>query len=617
MMNPRPSALAALALLGCHSLATAYSGSAKFLMVGDFSDSTATETAFTSRYGGHSFGAATAACPDCRAELVSTTNDSGSFARLKYTLSSSGIGSNFANVGVRLPIDNLWSLDNDLRSATRISFKARTSSTYPDGIILKVSLGSPAFPFQSPTGYARLKTVIASNDWTWYTVAIKEFTFLSWMKTDAAAGTKTISVVGIRPDGVVSERKAAINSRAVAGKLLNADSASSPDYGNDSVNALKHVQYLQFEIDPIYGTGALTLDPDYGAYASSATLDLDSVLIENVDPGWSWTNGAGCTGASSTLEDFSLPRTRPMDRNLAGLPWTAASDTVWAKGTPIQRFQGYSSVWGEGQDTSDWTRPFRFDSTIGSARLYAQLNKGDAVAHPSAGYAELRTALGTPERPMALAGLRAIQFGLLAGGDSILSTRFDKAKLRGISFRVHTASLGDTAAFGVDLPYGALNVRNNGGFVDVCVDASQLKLPTWYSGIRPFSSGDLTGLSWGLKIQNETDVAAGLSRIDVRYVRLFGASDYVSTPVGSTKRPASERGHASYREGRLVVSYTVPGPEADIAVVRPDGSRIASFRAASTARDLALPVALETGTYKVVVRGDGVLRTLPLPVLGR
>ena len=51
--------------------------------------------------------------------------------------------------------------------------------------------------------------------------------------------------------------------------------------------------------------------------------------------------------------------------------------------------------------------------------------------------------------------------------------------------------------------------------------------------------------------------------------------------------------------------------------MRMDGSKIATFSVAASAKNLSLPIALNNGTYLVVIHNESVREIATLPVLGR
>jgi len=617
----------ALALLSAHSLAVAGGPAvgAKGHLLGDFSTETVSEAEFAAEYFGKTYGNASNACPACAAEIVSTNDATGDFARLKYSLAASGVGTYFANVGLMLPLDNLWSSANDLRSMTKVWFKARTSSAYPDGIILKVNFDSPAFPFGS-AGYTRLKTVNVTNDWTWYSIAIKEFAYASWMKTDAAAATKKVIVIDNLPGGGTVEREAVLDASAVTGKLLNSESISDPDYDNDAINALKHIKMIQFGIDPAYTSTGAALLPDYAQTNAPATLDIDSVFFEGAEVGWVPPVGTNCTGDSfSVVEDFNPQGNGKagIGNNYLGGYWFAYSDTSTdpSKTNPVLKMDsavGISSVapLDPNDPQSVWGINDQADVIL--AEMVATLNKGDAAKHPYAGWAELGTSLAPKEKAAAgrnLSALKAIRFGILAGGSDPFNTKFDKAKLKGVTVKLAKASVGDSAAFSARIPFDQINaMANNGEFVNVCLDLSSFKQPAWYTqkyGTSRLTSDSLTQISWNLAIQDNKDVAAATSIIQVKDLRFYGSAA-MGVKGGIGRQGKAIR--ASYRNG-LTLGFAVMGTQAKIEIVRMDGSVVATFSAPAQAKALNLPLQLSKGTYMVVVRGDRETLTKAVPVL--
>jgi len=235
--------------------------------------------AFRRLYGGFAYGTRSEECPGCLASLTAVNGDAldTSFARLSYSLASTGTGPYFANVGAILPMDGNWQL-MDLRGMASLRFKARTTSSYADGVFLKVNLVGPALPF-AYAGYAPMKVVEVYTEWQWYTIRVRDFAYFSWMKADATAGTKYVKLCSDDLTQACNPTLTRLSARAVAGKLLNQDSLSSPNYANDSLNVLKNVRYVNFAIEPIYDVGGMALDPAFAATGANADLEIDSVLF--------------------------------------------------------------------------------------------------------------------------------------------------------------------------------------------------------------------------------------------------------------------------------------------------------------------------------------------------
>ena len=604
------------------------------VVFGDFEVPATDSLAFSETYHGLATGGGTPSCPGCRA--VATANrDSGSdFARVKFSIPSRGTGAYFAgtgtslaSVGLTLAMDNIWSSQTDLREITAFKFKARASTA----LTVKLSIDGPAFPFGS-AGYTRLNGVRVDTVWRWYSIAPKNFKFLDGMLADAKAGAKMVDILTTDSDGNAQSTPVKITARAVAGKLLGADSATSPDFDQDSINVLKHVKRIQFAIDPVYDAEAVpagsALDPDFAATVADATLDIDSVTFAGM-PSPHPRVGMNCVGAFGLLEDFDSTKTDPMTNYMGGY-WFAKSDTsssapVAGKDSAI----GKSKVWAMGQDTADSNSIWSVNMENGAAEMFALLNKGDAKAHPYAGFAELGTGINY-RTGRKLTGAKAFEFTILAGGFDETAVIFDKAKLFGVTFKVGKKNVGDDVAFSTKIAFDNIGIGATGMPVKVCVDIDQLKQPAWYTaknGVKAFTVDSVTQLAWNVSIQKPTDVSAKVALIQVSNVKIYGIDPDILcvVPWGTPSRcregvkGAGARGgsiHASYQND-LVVSYSVPGTKAHLEIVRLDGSKVASFPVSASATNLSLPVALRNGTYLVVVRGQGSSQSVTLPVLGR
>jgi len=601
-------------------------GSSYYLLA-DFSVQTATESDFRAEYWGRSVGNATDSCPDCKVRLTSAKDASGDFARLVYSLPKTGKGTYFAKTGLVLPLDNIWSSSNDMRQSTRLLFKARTGSSSEDGVNLMVGVESPAFPFRS-AGYTRRKAVVATREWAWYSIAWRDFGYTSWMKTDAAAATKNVVLFGDFPDDTAVQRRATLNSRAVAGKLLSIDSASSPDYEDDSINALKSVQALRFEIDPIYANGGAELDSAYAAASQDATLDIDSITFVGINGGeeYLYSGGLHCTGTPLVLEDFNLSDPVKVEggaaRNYAGGFWYAVSDTDTKAMAPRDSAVGRS--WIAPLNPGDPKSAWGIDPTVERpmAEMEVVLDKGNAKAHPYAGWAELGATVGrTAKMPKGvdLADVRAFEFQILAGGSDPFRIRFDKSRLAGVEFKVGVEGLPDGESYAMKIPYGAVGSGANAGdLVSYCVDRPWLQRP---NGLKAnpenlASSNPITRIAWKLAIVDPKEIKADTSLLQIRGVRMYGDCLLAGGCESAiTRTGASRQILATYRDG-LQLSYSLPGA-AQIEVLRLDGSLVASHAGAATVQNLSIPVKLTRGTYLVVVRGGGQVRSATLPVVGR
>lgn len=408
-----------------------------------------------------------------RVSLRTGEDFDGYFARMNFSLVPSLASPYSAKIGVRLGFDRLWSTENDLRSTTEIRFKARASSEQT----VAMSLLGPATPF-GLAGYTPIKNIMVDTVWKWFQIKPSDLRFAQWMKDDAKMGARVVDLKFIDPvDNSETIVPVPITDRAVAARVLGADSAMSPYYADDSVNLLKNLRLIQFEIVPIYDPDSrgMRLDSDYATTVRNAYLDLDSIHFVGQNTCGIFEQGKNCTGPFGVLEDFS-PLKDDSARNYAGQYWYALSDTSSAAGAATNKAVGVSKVWGDGQDTGDPTSKYIVNGRDGAATLHALLNKGDAKAHPYAGFAELGTGISALAAGKSLAGFKAFQFDIMAGGPD---GKFDKKKLQGVTFKVTKASVGDSVAYAANINYDAINYDYSGDYVSICVDAAQLKQPAW------------------------------------------------------------------------------------------------------------------------------------------
>lgn len=602
---------AALFAVSVPVVAAGPSGVGAFRLLGDYATPAADSAEFADRYWGKTFGNRSAECPDCIAIPSAIADEqTRGFARLSFTLGPVAPTGRtyYANAGLMLPLDRAWTASNDLRGLTKLWFKARSS--VPD-LVVKVNFDSPAFPFGS-AGYVRLFNVVVGNDWKWYSIAPSQFKFATWMLSDAKTPRKMVLVVRTDPDGSTFSEQVPLTADAVAGVMANkADSGASPSFSSDAINVLKNVKLLQFGIDPKYDGNATpagsALDPDYAVQATGATLDIDSVYLEGVDE-MPWENGSGCSGARvDTIEDFSRIKTDP-GMNLLGGHWYATSDTSSDPLKAGDSAVGRSSI--ETQDGAIWA----VDPMTRSANMVAALDKGDPKSHPYAGFAQLGTELTKLESGIDLRGAKAVSFKILAGGMDPDRPVFDVGNVKGVSFRIAKASIGDSAIYGVRIPFRAINASLTGGPVDVCVDLGQLRQPGWYEqkyGAKAFSSQDVTKLIWDLSIQDASVAAAVKSQLQIFDVLVWGSE---GVGVRDGKRAMRSTGTLSARQGsgRILASYGVPGRGARIEVHDLSGRQILSVLGPSAAEDFELRLPSGKGLLVVTVTGEGVRLASPV-----
>lgn len=599
MMSRNISALGLSACLFAAGSAVSATGpepGVPFRLLSDFATPAATAEEFADIY----FGKTTESAADsCFATVSAIADDQADFARMRFSLAPTASTPWYANVGLTLPLDNLWSIDNDLRSMKYLKFKARSSSEQ----ILKIYFSSPALPFETG-GYTPLKMIAVSEEWAWYQIKVSDFRYPQWMKDDAKKGVRIIDLRLVDAEGVVTIVPTRITWRAVEGRLLNVDSASSVDFDNDSINVLKHVGTVSFGIEPIYDASTIeagtVLDPEYALTVRDAFIDIDSVLFEGagdvvIPPE---NDSLACQQDPYILEDFS-PAKLDLRRNYLGGGWYAHSDTNSDPAHQADSGVGVSRIVTE----SDW--PWGPDADRRSAELVADLSRGDVFAHPYAGWAEMGTEIpsGVPgQKGRNLSGLKGVSFSINAGG--YYGRIFDSSIVKGAIIKVGKASIPDAVSYESWIPLASMG-RKGDSRRTFCLDVSKLRQPSWFearAGHRDFVADDVTAIAWRLSLMDRYAVAANTSAIEVADVRLWGL------PTVGIERPASRPARGALRacyRGELTLSYSLPGTGADIEIIGLDGSRIASFRAGAKEASLRKKIPMRPGTYLVVAKGDG------------
>lgn len=592
-------------------LAAGPSGTGAFRLLGDFASPASDSAQFAKNYWGKSFGNRSVECPGCMAVPSAIADEqTRGFARLSFTLAPTAPEGRtyYANAGLMLPLDRAWTTANDIRGLTKVWFKARSSVA---NLTVKVNFDSPAFPFGS-AGYVRQFNIAVGTEWKWYSILPSQFKYATWMLSDVKVAGKKVWVVRTNPDGSTFSEQVPLTADAVAGVLANkADSGASPSYSSDAVNALKNAKLIQFGIEPKYDASATpagtALDPDFAAEATDATLDIDSVYLEGVED-LPWEDGVGCVGSrADTIEDFSRAKAEP-GRNLLGGYWYAVSDTSSDPAKLADSAVGRSAI------ESDAEAGWAVDPLGGSANLVAVLDKGDAKAHPYSGFAQVGTELTKLESGIDLGGAKAISFKILAGGPDPDRPVFDVEKIKGVAFRIARASVGDSAVYGVTIPYRAINASLTGEPANVCVDLGRLRQPGWYEqkyGAKPFASQDATKLIWDLSIQDPAAASAARSQIQIFDVLVWGGKGVgVGEGIGRVRKPGSLSARAE--NGKVRISYMVPGREARIEVRDLSGRRILSISAPSSAAELELPISSGNGLVLVSILGEGVRLNHPV-----
>lgn len=363
---------------------------------------------------------------------------------------------------------------------------------------------------------------------------------------------------------------------------------ATTDYASTS----KKVQALNFQ--PILGwKDSATLNSN-----AKGTIYIRNIKVVGADE--VVFHAGTCTGKSYTLDDFSGSYGNKGQSRQGGY-WFAMSDTNSKK--PTDKATGASQVLKIGTD-SVWM----VQST--GAILNAKLEKNvGTVWHDYAGWAGLGLTLASKnDKAGAIAGvdatgLKAISFDLYTGTN--IDTKYAWSDLVPyINLKVGTAGTPDSATHFAAIP------ASLGDGSNVCINVSDIKMPTYVKGPTALDVKKLTQLVWEAKIRDQKSSAihtAGPLAFEIGNVTFWGTDSierFDASGTGIRNRVAAANGLTANYSKNLVVSYKVSGPSATVSVVGLDGATIASFQTASVAKNVSLPVSLAHGTYMVVVRGD-------------
>jgi hypothetical protein len=489
---------------------------------------------------------------------------------LKYDAADGDYGT---ATGILLPITPEWDI-TDLSAMTSLTFEAKMATT---GAKIHLIIGSDAYP----ADMAKENSALVGNDVS-VTTAYATITVLpgdllvpTWAKAPGAATTAWIA---------------------------------SGTYTTGIAPAVKSLNF-----QPVLNwTSATVLKSDA---ASKNTLTIRNVKIAGL-VGPKLPIGSQCLGSHFVLDDFAADRMADGPDAL-GTYWYAFTDTTSDRvRNDTDSAVGRSKV-ALPSGAAKWT----VLPGMG-AFLSAKLEKNDTgsafLYHRYAGWAAIGTDLtGTDGSPSALfqgnSSLRAISFDLYAGASAapaIPGATFATDKVKTITFKVGMAGVPDAVAFQASIPSDTAVAGwtgNHEGLTSVCVDLTSLSQPSWYvktlaGGASPIDPAAVTKLSWEAKITDQKDPTVHSADVTfgVGNVTLWGVDP--TSVKGSRIRSEALRVAAG---NQLVLSYEVPGSSARIEIVRFDGTRVASFDRAGTAKDLALPLRLAPGNYLVSVAGGG------------
>ena len=495
-----------------------------------------------------------------------TTSLSASAGAIKLTATWGEVDEWGAAAGILLPLNKLW---------TPVDFSNVTSVT-----------------FSYKTGDSKTAIEFAPNS----TKYIGAATDNGVMMLAEYAGATTFKKVTVAfPDG--------ISFLDWMGKKFPAEIDQTWD---DVKTAIKT---LQFSPKPVYDAAGSKITG-----ASTATLEIKDVSIQGeVKLGDNWITALGtrCSGSQfAKLDNFSGDVAGLPNQNRQGGYWFAFTDTT--SGT-AGLANGVSSLLEDENTLQGITYLPGDEANPGVAGITAMLDKGDAKAHPYAGWASL----GTGFKDKTTGEDAYLDFVWYAGISFYISMAegFDEANLTGVTVKVGNKSVGDSVAYSAGVPYAQFNNQQ------ICLDFCQFKQPVWYSskeGVKPMPLGDIGEINWEIKINSDTVVKAGTSTFYIGNVTFWkGYSGTCPTVTGISPRKMASQPTlvANYASG-LVLSYALDGAaSATIEVVRMDGAKEASFDGAAKASRATFPMNLARGTYLAVVRNGANRLVAPFAVM--
>jgi hypothetical protein len=497
---------------------------------------------------------------------------------LKYALvysAQDGNGKYGTSIGFLVPITAAWDI-KDLSKATSIDYEIKAASA---GVTAHLLIGAkdgvyPATMAAENASLASGPTDPLTTSYTKVSVAAATLTTPTWMTSVEGAA------VGWIADGVTY-----------------------------TIGTAPYVKNLNIQpiLDPAWNAGTSFKSTAAALVCINNTLTIRNIVIKGVDlyPPILST----CAGTSVLLDDFTSPVGRKAaDPNLLGGYWYAFTDTssvVKANDTAVG-----SSTITLPAGAKKWL-PTLNTAAVVTATL--EKNVG-TVFHKYAGWADIGTDLpgGNPDGSLDLQGLASgnaltgISFDLYAGASLasvVTGAAFDTTTILKVIFKVGRSSVADEGQFQANIPIHQATTGTQG----LCVLTTDLSQPGWYTKPVAWSAEDLTKLSWEIKIEDQASSAIHTSTpstFAVTNVKLYGvaATDFDVTGIKGI-RSSNKALKVTYGSG-LVLSYAVAGTSAQVDVIRLDGTRVASFKEAASAKNLSLPVSLTHGNYLVTVRGS-------------
>jgi hypothetical protein len=507
--------------------------------------------------------------------------------------------------GILLPLDPAWDI-KDLSKSTAITFQIKAATA---GVTTHLIIGTSATATQG--GYPA--DVSAVNG--------------ALTSPASVALTTAYTTVSINPNLDLT-MPTWVSTNDVS---YNGEVGWIADGTTTTISIAKVVQELNIQpiLDAAWnstGTAFLTTAAAKAATANTITIRNVSIVGASEPP---QPAGSSCTGTNFvTLDDFAATNAagpniglarKASDPNYFGGYWYAFTDTdnILADNNqaPGDTSLGKSRIILP-SGTSAWT------PIVGQgAFLTAQLEKNDTgssfLYHKYAGWADIGTRLPghNPDGSLNLqntpggGGLTGIAFDIYGGSAAaslIPGATFDTDNVVRVIFKVGRASVNDAESFQVSIPLDQVIDQGN-GTQNLCVDATALQQPSWYTPAATWSANDLTKLSWEIRIEDQSNPAIHATSVPSTFgianVRFYGVTQAdLASGIKATRTPASAL-RATYT-GVLQLSYAVDGTSAQIDVRSLDGARIASFLEAASSQNLSLPVVLSRGTYLVSVQGS-------------
>lgn len=475
-----------------------------------------------------------------------------------------------ATGGVLVPITSSWDLKN-LNAADSIYFDVKADAKTNINFII----GSRSYPAAMLTANAALQLMSLYSD------------------PGVAVGTTWTRVGLAAADFVVSFFCA--DDPACAAASTDVDWAS----GTKQVEA--------FNIQPILSWTSATKI----AKNATGTIYLRNFTIKKVSK-FADVAGVGCTGTSYVLDAF--PAGSKGQSNQGGY-WFAFTDT---SSTKVNDTATGMSTLTLPTGMKAW-KPVPGTGAMLTATLEKNVAASTFPFHKYAGWASMGVGLPVAAdsdgvaHGITLASLTSISFDFFTGANVGTGSTFDATLVPAINFKIGKAGVADDVQYSIPVP------ATQGAGSNICVDLTDVKQPSWYKNGVDLTPEGLTQLVWEMKIDDQkttTIHTSGPNTMMIQNVTLWGvaAEDVCAASgmsvtdgkctVGILNRAGFKGGLKASYNNALTLSYKVSGPSASVSVVRLDGTTVASFKTASVAKNLSLPVSLSNGTYMVVVRGD-------------